>query len=263
VGSLNDVALSVEPIAGHPALIAGTDNPSVVIADLHVGLGDDFENRGVYTGRQIGMMLAEIIGLSSYGNHLIILGDLRHEFSAVNSRSAIPEFMSKLLEYYSKIELVPGNHDGLIVRQLPQRVIVHPPGGFTSGDIAFTHGHTWPEEEMMKGKILLMGHIHPAIEFVDSLGNSYIEKCWLRAPFRKRDPTSTYSRLPEEVVVVPAFNPFLTGSPVNRDPGGLGPLFRNRLIEVRKSRLYLLDGTFLGRLATNVIRGARKTGKNN
>jgi putative SbcD/Mre11-related phosphoesterase len=263
VGCLIDTALRVEPVAGHPALVARNGSPSVVIADLHVGLGDDFEGRGVYTGRQVERMLADIIALSSYGDRLIILGDLRHEYSTGGSHSIIPEFMSKLLEYYRRIELVPGNHDGMIVRQLPQRVVVHPAGGFTSGDIAFTHGHAWPEAGMMKCKLLLMGHVHPAVEFLDSLRNSYIEKCWLRAPFRRRDPTATYSQLPEEAVVIPAFNPFLTGTPVNREPEGLGPLFKNRLIDMRKSRLYLLDGTFLGRVAANTIRRKGKAGKDN
>ncbi|MBX8631241.1 MAG: metallophosphoesterase [Thermoplasmata archaeon] len=253
MGCLRNPDFEIEPIANHPALRVGSDDTLIVIADLHLGLSDEFESRGVYVGGQAESMLSEIKELASVSQHLVILGDLRHEFSAFHSASVIPSFMSELLDHYSTIDLVPGNHDGLIIRQLPQRVRVHPSSGFNAGCVSFSHGHTWPTDAMMKGRYLLMGHIHPAVEFVDSRGRSYVEKCWFRVPFRRRDPTGRYGTLPQEAVVIPAFNPLLNGTPLNRHGDrGLGPVFRNRLVFPERGRLYLLDGTYLGPLKSNM-----------
>jgi metallophosphoesterase superfamily enzyme len=56
-----------------------------------------------------------------------------------------------------------------------------------------------------------------------------------------------YEHCPDEIVVVPAFNPLLTGTPVNGRKGAyLGPVFRNRLVDESSMSAYLLDGTNLG-----------------
>jgi len=50
-------------------------------------------------------------------------------------------------------------------------------------------------------------------------------------------------------VVVPAFNPLLTGTPVNGKRGTyLGPLFRNKLVDQSSLSVYLLDGSNLGHM---------------
>jgi hypothetical protein len=192
-------------------------------------------------------MIKDLTFLSSLSSHLVIVGDLRHEIRGRNIDSEIPAFMSSLLDIYDRIEIVPGNHDGMILRMLPQRVIVHPSAGFSITGFSFFHGHTWPLSSMMAERTLIMGHVHPAVEFVDSLDNRYVEKCWFRAPMKKKDPTERYSSMPSEVIVLPAFNPLLTGTPINRKGmKGFGPLFSNGLIKSPKGKLYLLDGTFLG-----------------
>jgi hypothetical protein len=56
-----------------------------------------------------------------------------------------------------------------------------------------------------------------------------------------------YDSCPIELVVVPAFNPLLTGTPVNYgERAMLGPLFRNDLVDRRTMNAYLLDGTNVG-----------------
>jgi hypothetical protein len=54
-----------------------------------------------------------------------------------------------------------------------------------------------------------------------------------------------------KVIIMPAFNDLLGGVPVNeKRPSDelLGPLLKNEFIDMEKSELYLLDGTFLGKL---------------
>ncbi|MBX8638470.1 MAG: metallophosphoesterase [Thermoplasmata archaeon] len=240
-------------MAGYPALIARSDEDMLVIADLHIGLGNELEKKGILIAGQTEKMIEDLSKLSSHSDHLIIVGDLRHEIIARNVVSEIPAFMSSLLDIYHRIDIIPGNHDGMIVRMMPQRIRVHPPAGFSLAGFSFFHGHTWPLRSMMNEGTLIMGHIHPAVEFIDSLDNRYVEKCWFRAPMRRKDPTKRYDKLPEEVIILPAFNPLLTGTPINK-PGSkvLGPLFSNGLVRTGKGKLYLLDGTFLGTLSENL-----------
>lgn len=244
---------SIEPVAGHPALLVRGDETAAVIADIHLGYGEELEVKGVLVEKQSERMLAELQEISSAADRLIMLGDLKHTIGHTGRRSDLPSFMSALLDHYRRIDVVPGNHDSLISRSLPQRISLHSIGGFSEGGISYCHGHAWPSGGLMSSPLLVMGHIHPAVKFVDSLGHMYTEKCWLRVPFRKRDPAGHYDKLPDEMVVLPAFNPLLVGSPVNARGGqGLGPVFREKLVRLPKGRIYLLDGTYIGTVAENL-----------
>ncbi len=238
-------------MAGHAALRVRGEADALVIADLHLGYGEELEGKGVFIEGQNEVMLSELEELSSLAGRLIMLGDLKHTIG-YSRRSSLPAFMSSLLRSYDSIDVVPGNHDSLIARSLPQRIVLHSTAGFAEKGISYCHGHAWPGRAMMSSRLLVMGHLHPAVRFTDSLGNIYIEKCWLRVPFRRTDPSGKYSSLPAEMVVIPAFNPLLTGTAVNaRGSRGLGPFFRDGLISLSSGRLYLLDGTYIGTVSSN------------
>ena len=65
---------------------------------------------------------------------------------------------------------------------------------------------------------------------------------------RKEKASERYGSCPDEMVVMPAFNPLITGTPVNAPGGGkLGPLLRNGFADDDSMTVYLLDGTNLGR----------------
>jgi metallophosphoesterase superfamily enzyme len=53
-----------------------------------------------------------------------------------------------------------------------------------------------------------------------------------------------------EMIVLPTFNDLLGGLPVNGDAPQtlLGPLFRKEAINMEDFEVFLLDGTFLGRV---------------
>jgi metallophosphoesterase superfamily enzyme len=83
---------------------------------------------------------------------------------------------------------------------------------------------------------------------IDSLGTRSNEKCWVRARLNEKLVRERYQSCPKELVIVPAFNPLLTGTPVNSSRGSMiGPFFRNGFIDSQTIRTYLLDGTNLGR----------------
>jgi len=114
------------------------------------------------------------------------------------------------------------------------------------------HGHAWPSPELVKAKLLISAHNHPAVEFHDELGARTIEPAWLRC---KLDP----SKLPEKLrraagnsapnlLVMPAFSELVTGAAVNRAvPKELiGPIFKSGAARIEDADVYLIDGTCLG-----------------
>ena len=97
-----------------------------------------------------------------------------------------------------------------------------------------------------------MGHSHPAVEFEDSFGYRYIEPCWLRCKLDVKKLEKKYNPpiKCKEAIVVPAFNPMISGMPVNKsvEKNLIGPLMKNGIINVKKCKAYLLDGTYLGKI---------------
>jgi len=165
-------------------------------------------------------------------------------------KKEIPKFLSDISDII-ETHIVPGNHDGNIEKLLPGDVKIHGRSGFLLNKIYFNHGHSWPGKRFSKSKLLLMGHSHPAIEFKDSLGYKYIEPCWLRCKLNKNKLEKKYGKIEcNEAIILPAFNPLISGMPVNRglDKPFIGPLMRNNMINLRKADAYLLDGTYLGKV---------------
>lgn len=194
-------------------------------------------------------MLSSLESLASHGDNLLILGDVKHKIPSVSYREdrEIPPFLETLLSEYRNVTIIAGNHDGGLSAILPEGVQAVPGRGMRLEDMGVCHGHVWPAKETMSGSKLVMGHIHPSVLLTDTLGTKSNEKCWVRAGFRKKRVLERYPSCPNELVVVPAFNPLLTGTPVNRASSArLGPIFRNALVDEGSLVVYLLDGTNLG-----------------
>ncbi|MEM0343681.1 MAG: metallophosphoesterase [Thermoplasmata archaeon] len=246
--------MRLEPVADVPALLTVQEGRQVVVADLHIGLEAQLRASGFNIPSQTPRMLSVLERLSERADGLVILGDLKHKIPSVGYREnrEIGPFLSRLKESYRRITLVAGNHDGGISSVLPDGVCVCPGRGHVLGDVGLFHGHVWPSEEVMRAKSVVMGHIHPAVRLVDSLGAMSVEKCWVRAKLKKKKVAERYSHCPEELVIVPAFNPLLTGTPINASKGSMiGPLMRNGLLDERRTHVFLLDGTNLG---TSLVR---------
>lgn len=241
--------MDLVPIPDVPALSAKGSQNWVCIADLHIGIEVQLRRAGFNIPSQAAKMLAEIQKLSSHGDHLLILGDVKHRIPSVSYSEdrEIPPFLNSLLERYDTITIVAGNHDGGLGAILPEGIKAVPGGGILVEDFGAIHGHVWPSKEAMKGRVLVMGHIHPSILLVDSLGGKINEKCWVRGRISREKAAERYDSSPNELIVVPAFNPLLTGTPINRKTGMmLGPIFRNQLVDPASVRAHLLNGTDLG-----------------
>lgn len=248
--------MDLEPVADLPGLVMRGRQRWVCVADLHIGIEVAMRKAGFNIPYQTKKMLETMETLSKLGEHLIILGDLKHKIPSVGYAEdrELRLFIGRVVDLFESVTVVAGNHDGGISSVLPGSVRVCQGAGIVIEDAGVFHGHVWPSEAVMGARAVLMGHAHPSILLVDSLGTKSNEKCWLRGRLRKNKLRERYPRIPDEIIVMPAFNPLLTGTPVNRESGSmLGPLFRNGAIDLSRTRVYLLDGTDLGTPMRRVV----------
>ena len=241
--------MNLEPVPDLPALVIEGQKKWVCVSDLHLGIEAQLRRAGFNIPSQAPKMLSSLESLASHGDNLLILGDVKHKIPSVSYREdrEIPPFLEALLRKYRNVTIIAGNHDGGLTAILPTGVQAIAGRGTRIEDMGVCHGHVWPAKETMSGSKLVMGHIHPSVLLKDTLGTKSNEKCWVRAGFRKKQVLERYPSCPNELVVVPAFNPLLTGTPVNRASSArLGPMFRNALIDEGSLVVCLLDGTNLG-----------------
>lgn len=261
----------LEPIKGKPALLLNSarDEISLVIADVHIGFEEELWKRGISLPSQTLRIVQELVSiiLEFQPDRLIILGDFKHKIPGTSKREAaeIHSFLRELLPLVKEILIILGNHDGGlrdIISGLKRVKIINSKGMKISNSnylIGLIHGHAWPSPEIFSADIIVLGHSHPVVEFKDKLGYRYIEPVWVKVPIDSRLITQLYpSKLDSKLVkvkyllIMPAFNRFLSGNPVN-DPSSpkplLGPLARSNAALLDKAELFLLDGTYLGNIA--------------
>jgi metallophosphoesterase superfamily enzyme len=153
--------------------------------------------------------------------------------------------------------LVKGNHDDRLEEIIPRGIKVTSSRGIKIGRYGFFHGHAWPSKKLLTCEYLFMGHIHPALEFVDNFGFRSIEQVWVRGNL-DRDRVKTKFNLKKvgklNLVILPVFNKMLGGVPINKIKKEelIGPLLSSNLVDLEKSNIYLLDGTFLGNLKNSM-----------
>lgn len=241
--------MDLEPVPDTPALIMKGRRRWVCVADLHLGIEVQLHRAGFNIPSQAPKMLAALEEMRIHGERLLILGDVKHRIPSVGYHEdrVVKPFLEKLSKAYDAITIVSGNHDGGLSSILPKDLRTVPGHGLRIDDLGAFHGHVWPSKDVMMGRKIVMGHIHPSVLLTDTLGSRINEKCWLRGKLRKRLVLERYEICPEELVVVPAFNPLLTGTPINSPSAAmLGPMFRNNLVDQKSLSAYLLDGTNLG-----------------
>ena len=253
-------------VTGQPALVF---NRNLVVADLHIGIEYELYKSGIKVPTQIEKMKEKIDSLikKTKTKRLVVIGDIKHQVPGVSMQELreVPEFFSY---FSSKIEthICLGNHDSEIPA-LVENVNIHDTDGFKLEDAYIMHGHSWPKKEFLDCKYLIISHTHPLIEFRDKLGYSFSERVWVKAEFDRKKLIENklfnkklkqkyiqIKKLPE-IILMPAFNDLSGGVPINSENSRrlkpisetfLGPM--TQLIDKKKTELFLLDGTFLGKL---------------
>ena len=128
----------------------------------------------------------------------------------------------------------------------PEETIICPSNGMVFENIGFVHGHRWPGDKIMQCEQIIIGHTHPNIMLTDRLGYKTFEPCWIKGKFFKNKLKEKYPESNDvNILVTPAFNPLCGGIAVNCR-GVAGPI--GRIMDVDNSEVYLLDGSFLGKV---------------
>jgi uncharacterized protein len=253
----------LRPLPGRPALVVSPsrrgEEPIVVVADLHLGLGArDSTPAGPPEG-SADSLATELIAAAriAQSTHVVIAGDAKHPIVGVPRalRAVLFDFFSGVLEAGIEVELVLGNHDVGITRHLPREVVVHGASGILRNGVGIFHGHRWPSDEVLSAPALIAGHLHPGYRFAptarDPTGK---RRCWVRVePDEGRAKTPgrlRHARVEaREVVILPAFNPLAGTEALNREAPGRGRSFLyQRFLTTGPARVFLLDGTDVGRL---------------
>jgi len=278
----------IRPVINEPALVI-EQNPTskiVIIADLHLGIELTFLEKGVHIPSSIqtnrlSERLMKILNRIK-PTSLIILGDVKHNIPAISNFEwqIIPAFFERFGDL--PIHIITGNHESMaqIEGLTPRNIIIHPAEGWILNvtknskplKIGLFHGHTWPGKDLFNTDILIMAHSHPVIEFKDEFNVRTYEPAWIRAYWDKAKLATAYLKhlnvrnaknpimtLQEkfqtviadnpEILIVPAFNDLLGGSPFNsQEPAFIGPLLKSECVNIDEAEAILLDGTILGKI---------------
>lgn len=264
------------------ALVKKGKTKTLLIADPHLGWELELQEKGIHVPSQTSKILKKLTSIIAKHkpDSLVIVGDVKytvvsHEFGEWQD---IPDFFNKLEACISSIAVVRGNHDANLEPLLPENVELLPATGAVIGDVGVFHGHKWPSPALLGCKTLVMGHLHPVVVFRDPTGCRIIRQVWMKAKcdtealakiLLQKSNIKIEESLPEtlkkhfnikakteEIYIMPSFNDFLGGRPVNEtrprkeigSEGLIGPVLRSEAVDVDEAELYLLDGTYLGTL---------------
>jgi len=106
-------------------------------------------------------------------------------------------------------------------------------------------------KKQTKCTYLFLAHLHPSIEFKDKFGFRNLEQVWIKGKIdlnRVKEKYKVKKLGKINLIVMPTFNQLLGSVNIRKlveteEPGVIG-----KLIDVENSKIYLLDGTFLGYL---------------
>jgi uncharacterized protein len=266
----------------HPAALVKTEKTKVLlVADPHLGWEMALQEKGIHVPSQTQRILQKLVAIiAEYKpDRLVIVGDVKYTVtsSELGEWQDIPDFFHKLQAHVNDISIVRGNHDANLEPLLPENIKIQHATGIVIGDVGVFHGHMWPSPALLGCRTLVMGHLHPMVVFRDPAGFKITRQVWMKAKvdadalgkillgknsvkiegtvaqtIRKHYGVNLRAA---ELYVMPSFNDFLGGRPVNEARGGgiasealIGPVVRSKAVEVDCCELYLLDGTFLGTL---------------
>jgi len=249
----------IQPVFNAPLLLVEGEQRILVAADLHLGLEFELWLGGVSIPSQTPKILARLRQHLEEirPDRLLLLGDVKHNVPKTSwqERREIPEFL-RALSRDVKVEIVPGNHDSNLADMAPLGVQIRPSSGYVLDGVGYFHGHTWPDEKVMRAGLLVAGHLHPAVRLKEPIGSALTRPVWARAPLLPDVVQKQYGIAAEaELIIVPAFNELCGGLPLNEPDEELrGPLLTMANLDC--TRIFLLDGTNLGLLAE--IKSAEK-----
>ena len=247
-------------ILGWPALLIEKPVRSLIVADVHFGFEAELAEKGIRVPSQTWRLERSIIELfeETGAERLIFLGDLKHMVPLTSwiEWREMPEAIRRMRELGVEIILVPGNHDGDVDRILGDLVSYQPSRGMLLEGrrrIYLLHGHAWPDERVLEADVIVMGHLHPVVSLRTDIGSVIGRKIWLYVRGDKRRLAeklgiSMRKRGGIDLIVMPAFNPIVSGLSVNslQPQEKLWPLVRSGAFDLDQAEAITLEGERLG-----------------
>lgn len=273
--------MRIRLLSPHPALLLEASQRVLMASDLHIGLEHELSKMGISLPNQAERILGSLLSLveEHKPDRVVLLGDIKHAvpMTSFQERLEIPSFFSKLLDEVEAVDVARGNHDANLEQLLPEGVRIHPSRGFTLDEgeyrVGVLHGHAWPRPKLLTADLILMGHNHPTVQLRTPSGVRLSQRVWVRGDCNGSRLAEAYlnqmglkaledsreafrERFGLEVgdpkmIIFPAFNDLLGGLPINaKSPKSLlGPLLRTGAVDIEGFEVYLLDGTYLGRVS--------------
>lgn len=263
----NRTGVILKPLFPEPALLIKRGEYTVLtVADIHIGWEGSLSDYGIYIPSQTKRLLKKLIELLTNvkPQMLVLLGDVKHSIAKFEKTEwmDVPDFLTAVKNLIEKVVIIPGNHDGDLETLIPEGIEILDSSGLSLwGEVGLFHGHSWPKLELFKCRTLVMGHIHPAVAFKDRFNNRFLKRVWIKASIEpeylrrclsKKIKIGDFELRSKRLIVMPSFNDFMRGRAVNEDDfeeaviGAISPILRTGCVNVEKSEIYLLDGTYVG-----------------
>ncbi|MBN1160113.1 MAG: metallophosphoesterase [Candidatus Diapherotrites archaeon] len=207
----------------------------LIVSDLHLGFEKAAQVKGIYIPKdQYKTMISNFEELiKKYKPEKIVLnGDLKHEIGKPSSQEwdEVRNLIEWLKKRFDKIIMTKGNHDNYMQNIISKYKIEWHEHFFEIDNIIIAHGHEDIVPLHAKGKIIIIGHEHPAIILRDKVGAKVKLPCYLYEEKKKG-----------AIIVTPAFSPLSTGTNMLRtDPEGiLSNILKSEGIE--NFRIFAID----------------------
>lgn len=184
------------------------EEKTLILSDFHMGYEESLNKQGIFiprhqyadTIKRLENLLAKFPGIKN----IVITGDLKHEFGTISQQEWRDVFgiIALLQKHCEKLVILRGNHDTVLQSMLKQKSI-DVKTDFCIDDFAILHGDEIPADiNVLKKKIFVIGHAHPAIKLTDSFTSEKV-KCFLKGKWGGRT-----------LIVLPSFNLITEGSDV-------------------------------------------------
>jgi putative SbcD/Mre11-related phosphoesterase len=214
----------------------------LAITDLHLGIEFELRKKGINVGLQSEKFLKtlEEVKQETNAKRIVVIGDIKHKVPAASAREIeyVKNFFENFSKIFDEILVCKGNHDDML-EEILLDYKVYGARGFRIKDYGFFHGHAWPFSKLWNCKTWIIGHLQAAIEI--RRGNfKKTEKVVIKAK-----PKVEKGKL-REIIILPAFSDLVGSLLLNKElPSDF--LFE-KVIDINNSEVYLLDGSYLGRL---------------
>ena len=174
---------------------------TLIISDLHIGLEESLNKRGVLIPRfqfEDFLNKLKLIFNKVKVDRVILNGDLKHEFGEISQQEQ--KNILRLFDFLNDKEviIIKGNHDPILfpIAEKRNMKLVE---SYNLDDITILHGD---KILVNLGKILIIGHEHPAILLKKGIRTEKYS-CFLKGKWKNKT-----------LIVIPSFNLLTHGTDV-------------------------------------------------